>query len=193
MTRTDRRIQRTQKLITDALLNLLMAKKFNDITIQEITDTANVGRATFYLHYHNKEQCLIQLLTQGFDSLVTEIESVLMKKDRDRVFIVEQIFIHIANRRKLYLALLNDTQSANILLDVKKYMKQRALQFAIPQKLNPLMKEAIATYLTGALLYMLIWWLEEEPELSPKQAATLFVSITETGLAQFQNRFEGIA
>ena len=187
MTGTDRRIQRTQKLITDALLNLLMEKKFNDITIQEITDTANVGRATFYLHYGNKEECLLQLLTQGFDSLVAEIENVLGKKDRDRVYIVEQIFIHTANLRKLYLALLNDTQSANILLDVKKYMKQRALQFAIPQSLNPLIKEAIATYLTGALLYMLIWWLEEEPEMSARAAASLFVSITQTGMLQFQN------
>ena len=128
MKTTDRRILRTEKLITDALLNLLMEKKFNDITIQEITDTANVGRATFYLHYANKEECLLQLLTKGFDSLVDEMETNLTNPNRDLNEVIEQIFNHTVKNRKLYRALLGDSQSAILLNDIKNYIKSKILE-----------------------------------------------------------------
>ena len=185
MEKTDRRIVRTRKLITEALLNLLMEKKFNDITIQEITDTANVGRATFYLHYASKEECLVQLLTQGFDSLVAEIESDLNRPEKDMISNVEKIFIHTAHHRKLYLALLGDAQSANVLTDIQHYIKTKMLQTILASpNFDPLLQQALATYLTGALLSLLIWWLAEEPALSAREAAQLFVGISQNGLRQ---------
>ena len=56
MEKIDRRKQRSRNLIKDAFLSLLMDKPFHDITIQEIADAADVGRATFYLHYRSKEE-----------------------------------------------------------------------------------------------------------------------------------------
>lgn len=183
----DRRVLRTKKLITDAFLNLLMEKKYNDITIQEITDTANVGRATFYLHYGSKEECLMQMLTLGFDSLVNEIEGTLNDADRDFISIVEQIFIHNANHRKLYLALWSDAQSVNILTDVQNYIRTKMLlNVPAPEGFNPVIHQAIATYLTGALLTMLMWWLQEEQSLPPREAAALFVEISQHGIYQLR-------
>lgn len=187
MDNIDRRVLRTKKMITDALLNLLMDKQFNDITIQEITDTANVGRATFYLHYHNKEECLMQLLTKGFDSLVAELESSMVNPTRDLVMIIEEVFNHTANNRKLYRALLGDSQSAFLLNDVKKYVTSKMIENnARVMDLAPLVGQAIANYLSGALINLLIWWLEEEPDMSARQAAQIYTAMTQNGLSQFQ-------
>ena len=54
----DRRIQRTKKLLWDSLISLILRKGYDQITIQDIIDEANIGRSTFYSHYENKEQLL---------------------------------------------------------------------------------------------------------------------------------------
>ena len=45
----DRRIERTRHMLSDALFALIGERGYENITVQDITDRANVGRATFYL------------------------------------------------------------------------------------------------------------------------------------------------
>ncbi len=59
---TDPRILRSRRMLMDALAKLLMGKKFEDISVQEIADEATLNRATFYLHYPDKS-ALLQAMT----------------------------------------------------------------------------------------------------------------------------------
>ncbi|RJQ42169.1 MAG: TetR/AcrR family transcriptional regulator [Anaerolineaceae bacterium] len=183
MDKIDRRSQRSCQLITEALLDLLMEKKFNEITIQEITDTANVGRATFYLHYRNKEECLMQLLTGGFDSLVAEIDQMTSKKDRNFVEILEKVFQYTCNNRKLFLALLSDNPRPNIMGDLQNYIQEKILRAVpIPRNLDPILNKAISVNLTGSLIAIVLWLLREVPTISPHLAARIFVEFSLNGL-----------
>src|SRR3954467_12831022 len=56
--RTDRRSRRTRHMLEDALVDLMLEKRYDTITVQEIIDRANVGRSTFYAHYLDKEDLL---------------------------------------------------------------------------------------------------------------------------------------
>src|SRR5512147_2166040 len=56
----DRRIQRTRQSLRAALFELMKKKSYDTISIEEITERANVGRATFYLHYKDKEDLLLE-------------------------------------------------------------------------------------------------------------------------------------
>ena len=47
MTKIDRRVQRTIQLLRDALIDLSQERGYDTVTIQDITDRANLGRATF--------------------------------------------------------------------------------------------------------------------------------------------------
>src|SRR5258708_22417388 len=55
MTKTDKRVERTRKLLQTALIDLIGEGGYDAITIQEIVDRANIGRTTFYLHYNSKD------------------------------------------------------------------------------------------------------------------------------------------
>ncbi|PZF72647.1 TetR/AcrR family transcriptional regulator [Taibaiella soli] len=57
--KNDRRTQKTKKQLAAALIELIMEKGYDAITIREIIDRANVGRSTFYSHYESKEQLLV--------------------------------------------------------------------------------------------------------------------------------------
>ncbi len=71
--RQDRRSQRTQQALTDALIALLAVKRYDEISINEIIDRANVGRSTFYAHYQAKDDLLKSGFERVLDMLIQHI------------------------------------------------------------------------------------------------------------------------
>jgi AcrR family transcriptional regulator len=73
----DRRVQKTRKLLQDALIELVGEKGYESITIQEILDKANVGRSTFYAHFQDKDQLLHSILDR-LDELFDQHEKLVL-------------------------------------------------------------------------------------------------------------------
>jgi AcrR family transcriptional regulator len=67
---TDPRIVRSRRMLMDALVRLLTQKEFDDISIQEIADEATLNRATFYLHYPDKNALLQAMTATRFRDLI---------------------------------------------------------------------------------------------------------------------------
>ncbi|MCM3127185.1 TetR/AcrR family transcriptional regulator [Paenibacillus provencensis] len=69
MPKVDRRILKTQEALKKAVIELMSNKNFDDITIQEISDSANLSRGTIYLHYLDKYDLLDKLIESHIDEL----------------------------------------------------------------------------------------------------------------------------
>ncbi|EFQ56855.1 TetR family transcriptional regulator [Streptococcus downei] len=54
MKKQDRRFKRTQKVIYNSFSNLLLEKDFTSITVNDISQQADINRSTFYLHFEDK-------------------------------------------------------------------------------------------------------------------------------------------
>jgi AcrR family transcriptional regulator len=67
---TDPRILRSRRMLMEALLRLLDRKEFDDISVQEIADEATLNRATFYLHYADKNALLQAMTAARFRDLI---------------------------------------------------------------------------------------------------------------------------
>jgi AcrR family transcriptional regulator len=67
---TDPRILRSRRMLMDALATLLIKKEFEDISVQEIADEATLNRATFYLHYPDKNALLQAMTAVRFRDLI---------------------------------------------------------------------------------------------------------------------------
>ena len=63
--KSDRRTIRTRHLLSQALVDLIKEKRFDEITVQDVIDRADVGRSTFYSHFRDKED-LFQVGWQEF-------------------------------------------------------------------------------------------------------------------------------
>lgn len=69
MSKIDRRVQKSQEAIKTAFIELLADKNFDQITIQDISDKANVGRRTVYDHYMDKFDLLNKLIGEHINEL----------------------------------------------------------------------------------------------------------------------------
>src|SRR5689334_13812410 len=67
----DLRVQRTHKLIQEALLDLTIQKGFPNVTVRNITQKAGINRATFYRHYQDKFDLLDRYSQEVYDLLDT--------------------------------------------------------------------------------------------------------------------------
>jgi AcrR family transcriptional regulator len=67
---TDRRVLRSRRMLMDALAALIHKKDFDDISIQEIVDKADLTRATFYLHYPDKGALLLAMASVRFKEML---------------------------------------------------------------------------------------------------------------------------
>src|SRR5262245_63211196 len=116
----DRRVQRTRKLLQDALMALILEKGYEAVTIQDIIDRANVGRSTFYAHFLDKQQ----LLLSGFEQLRVELAqqqhaAVDVSGERGLGFSLA-MFEHACSYRPVWRALIG-TQGGAV---VRKQMQQ---------------------------------------------------------------------
>jgi len=66
----DPRIVRSRRMLMDSLVRLLKNKEFEDISVQEIADEATLNRATFYLHYQDKNALLRAMTDARFRDLI---------------------------------------------------------------------------------------------------------------------------
>lgn len=97
----DRRVARTRTALRDALVGLIHDRGWDEISVKDVCDAANVGRSTFYAHFGDKEE----LLTSGFDGLLAELRAHRVHGQGPLRF-VPPLIAHAASHRWLYRALI---------------------------------------------------------------------------------------
>ena len=181
----DRRIQRTRHMLSDALFALIVEKGYDSITVQDITERANVGRATFYLHYREKEELLSESLKQLVNELMHYVE---LNSDAPATYktLSVRVFQHIAQNHALYHALLGENGPPIISIRMKRYLAELLQNYVI----MPLIArgkagvdpELLATHAAGSLYALLVWWLDHNFIQSAEEMGNLFCRLMTPGI-----------
>jgi AcrR family transcriptional regulator len=181
----DRRVQKTKKALTEALISLILEKGYSKVTIQEIIDKANVGRSTFYTHYESKEQ----LLLDGHNNLNAKIFSDELENDTQESEIsFENLINHIAENYQLAKAILGKNSGNmmsiffknNISLKIKKRYISQFSREKTEQKRLTFLSDATA----AAVVSLIISWIEDEMIFSAEEMSSYCQKLV---LAVFKN------
>ncbi|MEJ2305235.1 MAG: TetR/AcrR family transcriptional regulator [Anaerolineales bacterium] len=99
----DRRVRRTRRDLTAALIRLTSERPYATIQVRDITDEADVGYATFYRHYQSKDDLMLAV----FDKITGELETSAVEKGGE-YFVQEGqlLFGHVQKYRGLYRSIL---------------------------------------------------------------------------------------
>jgi AcrR family transcriptional regulator len=160
--RIDRRVRRTQHALLHALMELVVERGYDRVTVQDIIDRADVGRSTFYSHFRDKED----LFLSGFDDELRETFGSSDAFAEGEVGSDEppslRLFRHAARHEDLYRVLARRRGAWPV---VRRRMEEtltevfeQRLRQGPPQQLPV---EVVARYLASGLLGVLSWWLED--------------------------------
>lgn len=185
----DRRVRRTRDLVRGALFALIQEKGFEALSVQDIIDRANVGRATFYAHFDNKED----LLVSGFD----ELRASLKERQREalargsgvdeRVFAFSHdLLVHASEHRNLFQAMAGKRSGAvvqqamhKLLLDLARDDIRSA---GARGDARAMPTEALAQFIAGGLFGLLIWWLTGNMRLTAEELNAIFRRLALPGI-----------
>jgi AcrR family transcriptional regulator len=182
--RRDRRVERTQQLIRNAFRSLLEEKGYEALTVQDIINRANIGRATFYAHFDNKDA----VFASGFDELRASLKAqqrAALARGGDvgeRVFgFTHEMFVHADEYRHVFRAMAGRQSGIvvqrllhKLLVDLVRDDVEATTN---RDTTNAGTVDAVAQFIAGGLLSLLIWWLNGNPRLSPAEVNELFRKI----------------
>ncbi|MCB9445830.1 MAG: TetR/AcrR family transcriptional regulator [Ardenticatenaceae bacterium] len=186
----DRRILRTRKQLSEALLALILEKGYDAVTIEEITERADLGRTTFYLHYKDKDELLYKSLEAVFDDLVAQIEPYPVEEwSMTGERLSGLAFYHAAENAHLYKIILSGQGGTTIGQRIRAYIAQTAIRiinthYAPYMKNSPIPVEVLGNYIASSMLGLITWWLETDQLYTAQEMHTFFQQLNFRGTAQ---------
>ncbi|WP_409174092.1 TetR/AcrR family transcriptional regulator [Brevibacillus fortis] len=168
MSKVDRRILKTQEAVRKAVIELMSEKNFDDMTIQDIADKANVSRGTIYLHYVDKYDLLDKLIESHINQL-----RVLCEAGAELEFIeATQIWTEYFAENHTFFSLMLTSKGA-------PYFRTRFTDYLIEEvrkevnvtkgKNEGFDHEVIVQFIASALVGVVEWWFSNESPI-PHQA-----------------------
>lgn len=174
LTRHQRHRQRTRKQLQSALMELIMEKGYDTVSIQDITDRADLARATFYLHARDKDELLWSVIEDMIHSTEEEVSRNFNGPlpTGAEYYGYWNIFKHIEKQQEIYRVILGSKGSSLMAHRVHEYMVAETLKDI--QRLGiysdfhtPV--EITAQVIIGSILSLAIWWLETPNDYTPQQ------------------------
>jgi AcrR family transcriptional regulator len=186
--KVDRRIQRTQNMLIDAFLDLMIEKGYDAITVQDIIDRADVGRSTFYAHFTDKEQLFLSSLDQLRDFLKEQsLKRIDSTEDGKYQFGFSLAMLqHVQSNKLIFKATVRKKGGAM----VQQHM-QRMLFDLVQQEMSVLLpytaslsvpQEVVVQFVVNTFYVLLSWWVEENTPCSAVEVDRIFHQLTLSGL-----------
>ena len=184
--KADARVARTRDRLGDALIQLLLEKPFETITVQDVLDRAGVGRSTFYTHFKDKDDLLLSDVDEFFRHVGMQIAD--SGEASDRLLPAREFFHHVAGARALLAAFERSGRDREVWAlahgHFARGIEQRLATLpraaAIPAAERPARAHALA----GSFLALVLWWTAAPRAETPEAMDALFHAMAWDGVSR---------
>jgi AcrR family transcriptional regulator len=183
----DARTARTYRALSTALVDLMQSREFDAITVQDLLDRADVGRATFYSHFRNKDDFLLTDLERMLALLESHFDQTV--GNSRRVAPIAELFEHFRDARHFAQAL-ERSGRMDAVLDIStghlaRIIERRLRTLNVQPHDLPL---SAASRVFGAMAMELAkWWMNRETSFTARDMDDRFHELVWRGLGQPQN------
>jgi AcrR family transcriptional regulator len=181
----DRRVQRTRQMLRGALVQLIKEKGYDMVTIQDITERANLGRTTFYLHYQTKEDLLFDHhaeMSAHFSLSIFTRDELLGDTPQPQLIKFLQL---LTENRPMYHTIRAAKDSAFLLRGIREQIVsnlQDSLEAIFPNIEPKIPLDVLTTYIIGAQLSLIQWWMTTHTPHNAVQIATMLHHLQQTAI-----------
>jgi AcrR family transcriptional regulator len=181
----DRRTARTHAALRDALVVLMTEKGYEAITVQDILDRANVGRATFYAHFEGK-QALHEAALDGLAAELRRRRDELRASGEDGFLACcTAMFEHADSHRALYRGLISRRGGATVMHGVRArvaVLVREDLASRRRSKSGGVPLDLLVEHVVSGFTATLTWWLDRRTKYGPKEIDAVFREMTLSGV-----------
>jgi AcrR family transcriptional regulator len=179
----DRRTLRTREALIHALLELIENKHYDQITVEDIVQHANVGRSTFYAHYQSKDDLLLNGFEHQLDMLVQQL---VFDADDQLKFDTSMLFQHAHGHYEIFRTLIWGSSMELLLKDghaaLSRKVEARLTQLLSTQQSPSIPLPILASAVAGVLLVLLKWWLDNKMPYTPERMNEIFQQLMMQGI-----------
>ena len=176
MEKLDRRVRRTYKLLGDALISLILEKGYEDITIKDITERADVAYVTFFRHYKTIDELLKQRLDEIIKELLERLEESYAT-GYDAANEGTMIFEHAYENQGLYRVLLGSSGAFHVMQHLKQTIASIALgdcETTFRENPGNLPLEIACNHYASSILGLIEWWLRNDMPYPPERMGEIY-------------------
>jgi AcrR family transcriptional regulator len=184
----DRRVERTRQRLREALLSLIVERGYEKVTVQDVLDRAEIGRATFYKHFRSKEDLLGSGIEQLRAHLLKEWKSggsAAGTRSVARLGFTLALFQHVDSHRRLYKAIVGRESGVIVERKMRRMLADLVREDLKSRKSagqNAASTDLAIQYVVGALWSVLTWWMDYRVPLPPEEMNSIFRQLTFPGL-----------
>ncbi|SDH58408.1 DNA-binding transcriptional regulator, AcrR family [Sinosporangium album] len=187
----DRRVRRTRQAVQRALVELILEKGYDAVTVTDIIDRADVGRSTFYAHFTDKRDVLFGNL----DELVEMLKAGSGPAPGRLFGFSLPLFEHVGEHRDLVRALLGRRGGGVVVPRVERILTgsvREELLAAVPAGGRPPEGlELVAACVVGALTALLVRWAEDGGTATARGMDAVFREVVTPGVEALLARGAG--
>lgn len=194
MNEKDLRVVKTKQSIYNALIECIDKYPIKKITVEKITEHAQINRSTFYKYYVDKFDLIDCYIKEVLDNFIKNVNSDFIRASNKEIYnsVYHDYFKHILKFFKdnceTYKILWNAKLERNIYTDMLNTLQQDILNIIHTDKAFNESKNSYATlysYLFASNCMTTIrWWLESCPEMSISDVGLLVKNNMEIGFFQ---------
>lgn len=175
MDRSDRRVERTHNLLAQALVALTLEKNYDAVTIREITERAEIGYATFFRHYPDKDALLLDVVELVLDELTALLHP--HQDTNDPAHEGSLLFRYVQEHTELCRVFLKSRGSELLLDRIRDAGVRTALAANRTRQDAIVPPEVTAHHLVVASLGLIQWWIEHDMPYSPERMGTIYAEL----------------
>jgi AcrR family transcriptional regulator len=176
MMEADRRVQRTRQLLIHALMELIEEKGYDAVTIQDITDRANVGRTTFYLHFRSKEHLFLGGHLRAITTFHYDVFTREQLLSDEPPPVIRDLFQYTDGGRWLYQTMYWSQDSLSIQRVIKARVvevMEASLRAAFDEADSAVPFPVLAAYIAGAQMEFMQWCVDARRNYSTDYLARM--------------------
>lgn len=184
----DRRVRRTRQLLQSALLALLKEKRYEDISVQDIIERADVARSTFYVHYVDKDDLLVGgqgIFASNLGQHSGAAQHIEMKSSS--VFPTYLWFMHIKAQSHI-LKVIEKDSAMDLAMKTLQGIIRQSVQERVRQHIQTdtnlvVPVSLIVDHLAGSLMVLIKWWWKEGMPYPPERMDEIFQQMVMPGVS----------
>lgn len=177
-TRNERRRLYTYEQLKAACTELLNEIGYHDLTIRAITERADLGYGTFYLHFADKDDIVWAVIYDASETWRSQVEAEIghlpfpYREYQSWIY----IFRYVELVREGFAALFGSSGSAKLLQRYQDYLAklhEDNLREGVYRSGLDLPPTFMGQFITGAILRLMVWWAETPNNYTPEQMASM--------------------